>query len=1100
MPQGQVIGRVSVRVLPDTDDFRREAQKKLDREEKALKVEVRVLPDMNGFLRELLTEVQKINQQNRQSNARKIKLYTRIDTSTMTGELAKAIRTYTKKARDGSAGKVQLPTELNVSSFDLHISEESLRHMTKQLKDWRDKNSPQKIDLEFNWPTAASAAISARLGVLTRPRTVSIIPQLNNAAVTKVATALAALSGIRVLNNLFEKFSNILKNLDKSVPIIGSLAAAMAGLAAFTLSSVSNLFSLSASLAQIGPTVALLPGLLGGFVVGLGVTIAALKDFNKVVPEVKQTLSELQDVISKNFWAQAAQPIRDLVDGLLPQFRKGIADTATELGGFFGAFATNLNGSLSPVLSQMFTDLSQSIDIATKGTGSLANIIAKLGEVGTSYLPQMAQWFVDLSKRFSDFLNTKGKLGIKAEIDEGIQALKDLGGVLYETYGILSGVARAATEAGGTQLGTLRDALASIHDTVDSPGFQAGLVDVFVAAHAAIDNIVSASGPALKSLLTSLGQVLTSVLPQAGQIIGTALAGVANALNQPAIKSGISALFTGLQGAVNALVPALKPVGNLLGALLEVVATMLPVFGELVTAAVIPLANALATLAPMISPLVQLLGSALTQAFTTLTPVINQLVPVIGQALGAAFQLLASLLPPVAQLFGTILQAVAPLVAALVGALAPILPVLGAALGQILAALQPIIAVLLQMISAVIQPLLPILSQFVQSLLPPLADAIQRLLEAIQPLLDALLAIVNFIMPILVPVIQILITMLADTLVTAINGVALVIEGLVEIFQGAWDAIVGIFKVVWGLFEGIFTGNWDTFADGFRQLWDGILTFLKGIWDVILGALVTFLSGNVLGAAKTGLRLIGDAFKSGWDAVVNFGKAAWSAITSGFNSFTSWLGSKASSAISSVGTFFSSGWNSIRTGAADGLAKLVSTVNTWLGKAVALVRELPDKARDGLGNLGSTLATAGRQLISGFIDGIKSQFGSVKDVLGSLTGKLTDWKGPESLDRVLLVNAGQLVIDGFIKGLESRYDAVRKSLAGLTADVAGTEFATPGVAAIGVSGRVSSAVTNALASAQGGSTKILNYYAAPGSSLGSEEDLFAAANRARMGW
>jgi hypothetical protein len=81
---------------------------------------------------------------------------------------------------------------------------------------------------------------------------VSIIPQLNNAAVAKVATALAALSGIRVLNNLFEKFGNILKNLDKSVPIIGSLASAVAGLASAGLAGASNLFALSASLAQIG--------------------------------------------------------------------------------------------------------------------------------------------------------------------------------------------------------------------------------------------------------------------------------------------------------------------------------------------------------------------------------------------------------------------------------------------------------------------------------------------------------------------------------------------------------------------------------------------------------------------------------------------------------------------------------------------------------------------------------------------------------------------------------------------------------------------------------------------------------------------------------
>jgi hypothetical protein len=49
---------------------------------------------------------------------------------------------------------------------------------------------------------------------------------------------------------------------------------------------------------------------------------------------------------------------------------------------------------------------------------------------------------------------------------------------------------------------------------------------------------------------------------------------------------------------------------------------------------------------------------------------------------------------------------------------------------------------------------------------------------------------------------------------------------------------------------------------------------------------------------------------------------------------------------------------------------------------------------------------------------------------------------------------------------------------------------------------IASAIGSALGSGSstGGSSKTLNYYAAPGSSLGSEEDLFAAANRARMGW
>ncbi|MFJ3775222.1 hypothetical protein ACIPX0_26350 [Streptomyces sp. NPDC090075] len=1063
MPQGQVIGRVSVRVLPNTDDFKRKAQTDLDKIEKKLEVNVEVMPNMAGFERALLTEVSKINQRNRQSDARKIRLYTRIDTSTMTGELAKAIRLYNAKAQ--SSGKVTLQTELDAGDIHLKISEQSLREMTHQLNKWRDDNSPLKIKIEPDVAASSSLATSARLGVLTRPRKVSIIPDLNNAAVAKVGAALAALSGARVLNKMFQEFGDFLSNLDRSVPIIGTLASAIAGVAAIALTGASNLFALSASLAQIGPAVALAPGLLGGFAVGIGVTIAALKDFNKVVPEVKQTLSGLQDVISKNFWDKAAAPIRSMVDGLLPEFRDGVAQTATELGSFFGSFAKNLGGSLKPALGQMFDDLSKSINIATTGTSAFAEIIATLGKVGTSYLPQLSQWFVDLSKQFADFLKSKGENGIKTEIDQGIQALKDLGGVLYETYGILSGVAKAATEAGGTSLASLRDGLAGIHDIVDSPGFQNGLTNVFLAAHQAMQQIATISGPAVENLFSTLAHLITAVMPQVGAIIGTALKAVSDALSQPEVFNGVVALFNGLEEAVIALAPAMAPLGQALGAILQLVGAALPVFAQLVSAAIVPLAGAFSALAPQLIPIVQLLGGALTQAFQTLAPVVEQLVPIVGDMLGQAFSFLSTLLPPVAAIFQQILQAAMPLASAFMDALAPILPVLADALGQVLSALQPLIATALKIISAVITPLLPMLSEVIQSVLPPLADAVTRVVEALQPFLEALLSVVNFLMPILVPVIQFIVELLAGALVAAINGVGLVLEGLKEYFVGIWEYVSGWFQ----LFLDLFTGNWDQLGADLKRIWDGIVDMLHGVWDVILGALEFFFNVGILGTAGKALKGLGTLFKAGWEAVAALFKGAIDGLTGTFRFFMTGLKGLAGDGIKAVGKFFSDGWsaitgyfrlffsgakqlvldglsamkkffvdgwNSIRTTASAKLNALVTTISEWIGKAATTVSGLPGKAKAALGSLGSTLKNAGIELIRGFISGISSMFGSVKSKLGDLTSKLTDWKGPLPKDKVLLYNAGKVIIQGLIKGLESQYDNVKKSLQGLTDQIA----------------------------------------------------------------
>ena len=145
---------------------------------------------------------------------------------------------------------------------------------------------------------------------------------------------------------------------------------------------------------------------------------------------------------------------------------------------------------------------------------------------------------------------------------------------------------------------------------------------------------------------------------------------------------------------------------------------------------------------------------------------------------------------------------------------------------------------------------------------------------------------------------------------------------------------------------------------------------------------------------------------------------------------------------------------------------------------------------------------AGRQIMQGLINGIRSMISNLSNVLGGITNMIPDLKGPPTRDRSLLYDAGRLVMDGFIRGLESRYSAVRRTLRGLTEDVSRTQFASPGLMVGGgaMTARLAGAINGSL-SAEPAMQKTFNYYAAPGSSLGSQEDLFAAAGRARMvGW
>ncbi|MFI0985020.1 hypothetical protein [Streptomyces exfoliatus] len=898
----------------------------------------------------------------------------------------------------------------------------------REIADLQDKIKRLRSEIEPEVSRSALAVAVGHLAALARTRVVNLVPKVSLSAAATAGAMLQALSGARVLGQVFEKLGNTIRNLDKSAPIIGTLASAIAGLSAWGIAAASNLFALSASLAQIGAIALALPGLLGGIAIGLGATIAAFKDFNKVLPEVKGQFSALQDTISGNFWAEAKAPIRELIDTLLPELSAGFGKTSTQLGSFFGGFSASLKSALAPALSGMFDDLSKSIDIAAGGTNYFANIIKTLGEVGAGYLPQLAQWFVDVAGKASAWLDKKGESGLRKEIDEGIGALKNLGGILAETGGIFAGISNAATAAGGSTLLAMRNTLAGIHEAVDSSGVQAKLVGLFTAAHDAMSSMASTGGAEVRSFFGQFVGLLTQIMPQVGTILGTAMGGIAAALNQGEVFAGVYALFNGFQSAVTSLAPALAPLGQALGSLLTLAGSFLTMLGPLVASVLTPLSQAFTMLTPAIEPLIGLLGGALTGVFAQLTPIVMQLVPVIGEALNVAFAMLAAILPPIAALFTTIMTAVMPLVASLMEGLAPVLPLVATAFSAIVTAVTPVVSLLMQLFSAVITPLIPLFEYIVSACLPPLVEAFNRVSTALQPFLQALIQVVNFIMPILVPALQ----FVADFIIGAL---AMALDGIVDVITGVLDVIMG----VWEVFAGIFTGDWS-------RAWEGIKQIFSGIWNILVGVFKVVINIGIFGVLKKGMALVKGIWESGWSGIKGFFTGIWNAIKGWLS--VAWAGIRGllddgvravssmwSRGWNAVKQFFIDAWNAIKTKAVEGAKALWQAIEDGVKQAIKFVKELPGKAKDALSDIGSALLDAGKKLIKGLIKGITSMFGGVKESLGNLTDKLADWKGPAKKDALLLYDAGRLIIQGLIKGLESQFDKVKKALNELTAKI-----------------------------------------------------------------
>ena len=1150
MPAGTIIGRISVKVLPDTDDFRRDAKKKLDAIEKGLEVQARIELDDTGLkeqakaararaqaqMKDLTLQVNLDNQQSLMRSIGQVQreldkldnttlkvdlnrddlnaaadllkerldqvatLDLRIDKKSQAG-LESAIskinqqlvemekvdlsvsldRASLIKARDEMQqtlqDKIQIQVEADRRQFadmrrlvmdqlraipvSTQLDEASIRktmrqiegyleqiedlkatitpemderaklRVERQIDDIKDKIEDLKavIKPDVSLPFWANAVKT--LALLTRDRIVHIIPLINGGALAAVEKSLARLSGARVVNDLFRDLGESLANLDKSAPKIAGLIMSIVALGGAASNAVASVLSLAGSLMSMAPAALALPGLLTGMALGAVAAGIALKDFGKYVPELKAGWNELRSTISENFWEVAAKPMREMVSTLFPQFSAGMSMVATKAGGFFASFATSLTGALDGRLEGMFANLGKSIDIAKGSTDSLANIIAILGDLGSQYLPALAQWFVDITTKFSNFLTKASESGeLKEWVDNGIAALGQLGSVVKSIGSIFLSLTQAATLGGGGTLGGMADTLARVAEVAKDPVFQGQLAAFFTATREGMDNIGRIAGPALESMFSSLLGTFSNILPTAAVAIGIALDAIATALGDPALSAGLSSLVEGAKVGIAALAPVVAQLGPVLGMIAQVAGTLLAALGPVIAAVLSALMPALQSLLPVLMPIITILGGALTQ---------------------------------------------------IISALAPVLGVIASLFAQLLAAVTPLLGPLLSLVMAVLQPLLNIIMQVITAAMPPLVAAFQRLSEALAPVIAILTVVVSTLLTFLGPAIEFVANMIMNNLINAIELIAIIFEAVVGIVMGIWNA-----------WSALFRGDWEGVWNGVKQVWSSVWNAIVSIFQVIWAQVQRFWDQ----AGET----FGSRWSAVWNAIKSFFSNIWNGIVSWFSGQLNTMKNNFTNSLSLIQTLWSTCWTAVKAYFDRAWSNLTTAISTGVSKAVTYFKEMPGRITGALGNVGSLLLNAGRQLIQGFIDGIKGMFGNVQGTLGNLTSKLTSWKGPESLDRVLLVEAGRLVIGGFIKGLESRYAEVRRSLAGLTADIGGMAIDGPSVngSAGNLAARLSAAMGDV--SSEGPVVKQFIYNAAPNNSLDSEEDLFRAVGRARWGW
>ncbi|MFI6238335.1 hypothetical protein ACIBEF_00485 [Micromonospora sp. NPDC050795] len=206
---------------------------------------------------------------------------------------------------------------------------------------------------------------------------------------------------------------------------------------------------------------------------------------------------------------------------------------------------------------------------------------------------------------------------------------------------------------------------------------------------------------------------------------------------------------------------------------------------------------------------------------------------------------------------------------------------------------------------------------------------------------------------------------------------------------------------------------------------------------------IFFLINHVIGVAGDLIYGLGAAFGGLFQWVKDLREsiaAGWAHIVNIFTGGTATVKQRIEAFIGSAIRLFTGLWDKLTGGARRALSSVASTFSGLRGRITSAV-----------GNLGSLLYNAGRSIINGLINGIRSALGALQSTLNYVTSVIPDWKGPPDRDRKLLEPAGSSIMGGLIRGIRGELPALRSELGGVTTLVAGTPLAAVPAGGYGLS-------------------------------------------------
>ncbi|MCT2249369.1 phage tail protein [Kocuria rhizophila] len=1112
MAGGKEVGRVQIRVLPDSSNFGAELKRKLQQIERTAKVTIKTALDTSGLAGEAKRAAAAA------SKSAKVTLSTALDSK----GVRKAVSDATKNAQDQAAkATIKAPLDIDTergwqervtrevkaaaarleAQIPLTVDGERMRaDLAKTVKSATDNlNATIPVDAEqaaafrskvqgmvdqiesraaelkiaadtaaarrdaddlqdsingrsatFN-VDADTGVAAARLATLTRDRIVTIHVRLSAGSVGKITSALAGLSGARVAADAIHSIGNAMSNLDRAVPKVAALATSFTNLGAAALAGTSNILALAGSVASIAPAALAVPGIFAGIAVGATTMVLALKDAGKVLADLGPQFSALQDSISSSFWAKAEAPIRNLATSVLPLLETQLSAVSSSIGTFFAGLAQGLSSDLS--LSQLGTQmdyLKQSIDIAAGSAEPLVRAFMTLGTVGASYLPQLATWFTDLTTQFDAFITkAAGDGSLTAWIDGGIQAMQDLGRVVANATGILGGFASAAANAGGASLGALADGLERVNAAINGPVWQGALTTVFQGAHDAMAALTPGVS-ALGDAFISLAPTIAQVMTLAGQAGSALLQGLGAALQDPVFQSGATAMFQGILTGVQALQPAFPALGEAAGALMSVLGTLASTIGPVLGTAVQQLAPVFTALMTAIQPLIPVLGQALVTAISALAPLLVTVAEGIANFTNA-FPGLSAVIAVVAAALVALLPVIISVISGIVGFATTIAGAIASFGG--LAAVTSVLGTAFSVLGPVIAAVAAVAAVFVAGL-AALAAMFAYAWSTSEPFRAAVMGLGQAFMGLVSTVAGALMPILTALAGAVFPALMTVVNALVPVFTLVIQIVTQVITILTSLV---------TFILGMLMpVFQAILPVITTVFSAI-ASIITAAIGIVQGILTAFLGLLQGNWSMVWQGLSMIVQSVWALIVAIVTGAIAIVQSIITAGLTLITSIWSTVWNGLVSIATSIWGAITSAVSTAISTVQSVI---------------SSGLSAAQGIVSGILSGILSFFVSIwSSITSAVSTAISTVQAVISAGMSAALSIVSGIMSGILSVVSSVWSSITSTVSAAASAVVSTVSAGFNAALSAVSSVMSgiiSAVTSGVSSVVSGFTSMVS--------------------------